>query len=148
MRAKFNILIIPYVLKEEPLFCILKRKDTKIWQFVAGGGEDEESRVVAAMRELQEEIGIANVDAELLEQLDSHGTVPSYFFKELKESWKEGLYVVPITTFAYPYTDEIQLSEEHIAYKWVTYEQAINLLHYDLDKTTLWELRMRIVKKM
>ena len=39
---------------------------------------------------------------------------------------------------------DIELSEEHLDYKWVTYNQAMELLHFDLDKTALWELEMRI----
>lgn len=145
MRAKYNTLVIPFLFKDEPLFCILKREDMKIWQFVAGGGEDDEAIELGAARELEEETGLDKINANFLKRLDSQGTVPSNIFKIFKESWKEGLYVIPIYTFSYFMEDSgIHLSEEHLEYKWVTYDQAVELLHYDLDKTALWELKMRI----
>ena len=72
-------------------------------------------------------------------------SVPSNLFEVFRESWKEGLYVIPVYTYAYKMTQtDIELSEEHLDYKWVTYNQAMELLHFDLDKTALWELEMRI----
>ena len=39
MRAPYNVLVIPYISKSEnPLFCIFKRADMGVWQFIAGGG--------------------------------------------------------------------------------------------------------------
>lgn len=40
MRAPYNVLVLPYMINEnKTLFCIFKRQDMQIWQFVAGGGE-------------------------------------------------------------------------------------------------------------
>ena len=145
MRAKYNTLIIPYYISEVPLYCVLKRADMKIWQFVAGGGEGDEIPKLGASRELCEEIGVCEIDINLMESLDTIGSVPSNLFEVFRESWKEGLYVIPVYTYAYKMTQtDIELSEEHLDYKWVTYNQAMELLHFDLDKTALWELEMRI----
>lgn len=38
----------------------------------------------------------------------------------------------------------IQLSHEHKAYQWATYEAAYDLLKYDSNRTALWELKMRL----
>ena len=145
MRAKYNTLIIPYYISEVPLYCVLKREDMKIWQFVAGGGEGDEIPKLGASRWLCEEIGVCEIDINLMESLDTIGSVPSNLFEVFRESWKEGLYVIPVYTYAYKMTQtDIELSEEHLDYKWVTYNQAMELLHFDLDKTALWELEMRI----
>ena len=41
MRAPFQILAIPYRYKNGiPYFCVLRRSDSNLWQFIAGGGED------------------------------------------------------------------------------------------------------------
>ena len=39
-RAKYQVLVIPYhVEKENIKYCIFKRSDMDVWQFIAGGGE-------------------------------------------------------------------------------------------------------------
>ena len=56
MRAPFQTLIILYRIdKKEILYGIFLRKKEKIWQFVSGGGEDNENIYQTAIRELKEE---------------------------------------------------------------------------------------------
>ena len=45
------------------------------------------------------------------------------------------------------FDEEIQLSEEHEKYKWVSYDEAIELLKYDSNKTALFELNERMKKR-
>ena len=59
MRAPFQILAIPYrIINGAPLYCVFHRADFDQWQFIAGGGEDDESPVQAARREISEEGGV------------------------------------------------------------------------------------------
>ena len=59
MRAPFQILAIPYkIVNGSPLYCVFHRADFDQWQFIAGGGEDDESPVQAAKREISEEGGV------------------------------------------------------------------------------------------
>jgi len=70
MRAPFQILVIAFRRTAAgPEFAVPKRSDAQYWQFVAGGGEEDESPGQAATRETKEEIGIA-ANGRLL-QLDS-----------------------------------------------------------------------------
>ena len=79
MRAPFQILVIPFrSTAAGPEFAVLKRRDAEYWQFVAGGGEDDESPGQAAERETKEEIGIA-AHGRLI-QMDSVATVPRTCF--------------------------------------------------------------------
>ena len=57
MRAPFNALVIPFYRapESETLYCVLRRADAGFWQWVAGGGEDAEMPVEAAIRETREE---------------------------------------------------------------------------------------------
>ncbi|EFV98223.1 hydrolase, NUDIX family [Streptococcus agalactiae ATCC 13813] len=144
MRSEYNVLVIPFVEKEGLVeFCILKRTDLKIWQFVAGGGESGEDSITSALRELEEEIGYKG-DREKIICLDSSATVRIDCFPDLKESNK---FVIPIHCFACRMSDKnIILSNEHTEYKWVNYEIADQFLHFDLDKTAMWELAKRIVR--
>ncbi len=59
MRAPFQVLVIPFRRTGTvPEFAVLKRSDASYWQFVAGGGENDETPAQAATRETEEEIGI------------------------------------------------------------------------------------------
>ena len=52
-RAKYQVLVIPYHIENGNVkYCIFKRNDMKVWQFIAGGGEDEdETIIISAKRE-------------------------------------------------------------------------------------------------
>jgi len=55
---------------------VLKRSDADCWQFVAGGGDDGETPIQAAVRETREEVGIS---APVI-SLDSRASVPRNCF--------------------------------------------------------------------
>ena len=94
MRAPFQILAIPYkIVDGEPLFCVLHRADHDQWQFIAGGGEDDETPIRAAMREIFEEGGVTVTD---ILPLNSICSIPVEIFPKRREyGWREDLYVVP-----------------------------------------------------
>ena len=49
MRAPFQILAIPYrIVDGTPMYCVFHRADDDQWQFIAGGGEDNETPLAAA----------------------------------------------------------------------------------------------------
>ena len=59
MRAAFQILVIPYrIMDNSPLYCVFHRADLDQWQFIAGGGEEDETPLEAANRETFEESGV------------------------------------------------------------------------------------------
>lgn len=52
MRQPFQVLVIPFIKTEANYqFGVLHRTDADVWQFVAGGGEDEEAISETAKRE-------------------------------------------------------------------------------------------------
>lgn len=56
--------------------------------------------------------------------------------------------MIPIYCFAYEMPNkEVRLFDEHNDFQWLNYDEAVNLLHLDLDKTVLWELSKRIETK-
>ena len=60
-RAKYQVLVIPYCVSEKGRsYCIFKRSDAAdCWQFIAGGGEEEDLLpMISAQREALEEAGI------------------------------------------------------------------------------------------
>ena len=142
MRAEFQVLVIPFLRNSESkvLYGVFKRADRKIWQFISGGGEDSETPIEAARRESLEE---ASIKTGKLYKLDSLTMIPVYCFQEYMD--KPGLYVVPEYTFAIELLSEsIVLSDEHSEFKFHEYDEAVDLLQFDSNKTALWELKERI----
>lgn len=143
-RAKFQVLIIPFRIVENgvPEFAITKRSDMDAWQFLSGGGEDNETPHQAAKREANEEGGIP-YESELLE-LDSAASVPATCFSAHKE-WGNDVYVVPEYTFGVNIEDkDLILSTEHTERQWLKYKEASKKLRWDSNKIALWELNKRI----
>ena len=57
-------------------YCIFKRNDMKVWQFIAGGGEDEdETIIISAKREAYEEANIG-MDCKY-SVLDTQNSIPN-----------------------------------------------------------------------
>lgn len=141
-RAPYNILVLPYRKKYEDIqFCVFKREDMNIWQFVAGGGEADEQPLEAAERESYEEAGIPTSNS--YRRLKSMCYVPVECFSEhAQKVWGESTYVIPSYAFAVEVVPDfdIKISNEHLEYKWCNYQEARGLLYYDLDKTAVYEL--------
>jgi dATP pyrophosphohydrolase len=143
-RTAFQVLVFPFRKNKNNQieFSLLQRSDAGFWKGVAGGGEDDETPLVAAKRETFEETGIL-LSADFL-QLDTIESVPVTAFKD-SPLWGENVYVIPQFCFGVEGSDwEIELSQEHSSFGWFLYEQAQQLLKYDGDKTALWELNQRL----
>lgn len=144
MRQPHNVLIVPFYrpLSAEPLFCALQRADSDIWQWVAGGVEEDETIAQAACREAREELGVEGV----LFSLDMRAFVPKNVFAA-HPAWPQTLYLVEEHAFALelPSTN-IRLSAEHRDFAWGVYEEARALLHWQSNQTALWELTERLAQ--
>jgi dATP pyrophosphohydrolase len=42
---------------------------------------------------------------------------------------------------------DLQLSDEHKEFQWLSYAEALTRLTYDSNKTALWELNQRLLGK-
>lgn len=136
MKAPFNVFVIPYFVNKDNTvdYTIFKRSDEGYWQFIAGGGEDNESAMQAAKRESFEEAGISSES----EYLDLN-------FKEMLRVedvrgylWGPDVTKIPNHGFAVQVkTKQIILSHEHTEYKWVNCDEALNMLKWDGNKKAL-----------
>ena len=145
-RAPFQVLVYPYRLIDPGTanYALLRRSDAGWWQGVAGGGEDGESPLEAARREAYEEIGTPP-DAALL-PLQTVFSVPVTEF-QASAHWGDDLYVIPCHCFGIALTSPmLRLSHEHREYRWLGYNDARGLLHFDGDRTALWELNQRLTQ--
>ena len=137
-----QVLVIPFRIGSEPEFAVFHRSDEEMWQFIAGGVEDQEDAMEAARREAEEE---ASIPSNLsFVSLDSVASIPGTSFEET-EHWPEDLLVVPEYSFAVDVGDrELVLSFEHDEVRWVPYDKARCLLTWDSNRVALWELNERL----
>ena len=98
------------------------------WDFPKGHIEKKEKPEEAAKRETEEETGIK--DIELIKGFKEW---IKYFFKQ------DGKNIFKIVTFflAETKTKEVKISREHIGYKWLPYEQALEQITFKNAKEIL-----------
>lgn len=144
-RAKYQVLVLPFLRAgEQRKYCVFKRRDMGIWQFVSGGGEETDLSVLhSAQREAFEEAGISS-ECNCF-PLETRASLPCYLFPFAEKLWGRDFLVVPEYAFAVETPDErVTLSDEHTEYRWVSYDEAMQLLHFDSNKTALWELDCKL----
>ena len=146
MRAPFQILAIPYRKTGEALsYCVFHRANIDQWQFIAGGGEDEETPEEAARREIFEESGVA---ADQLLPLRSMCCIPTDIYpEEYLRNWPADTYVVPEYAFGFACSGAVLLSHEHSECVWLPYEEAKARLKWDSNRAALYELDCRLNNK-
>lgn len=142
-RAPFQILVLPYRKKNNKFeFAIFKRSDAHYWQGIAGGGEDTETPWEAAKREMFEETGIRKSTGFIPLRFKAYVPVTEF---EAHQYWPKDLFVIREHYFSLELkTEHINISHVHSEYKWVDYETAHNLLHWQSNKNGLWELKERL----
>ncbi len=144
-RSKYQVLILPYCVTDKIVkYGIFHRSDMDVWQFIAGGGEDEDGTILnSAKREAYEEANIS-MDEKYI-KLDTQCSIATECFKKAKIVWGKDCLVIPEYSFAVKISEiDIVISNEHIEYEWVEYETAKKRLTYDSNKVALWELDNKI----
>ena len=117
---------------------LITSRETRRWVVPRGNPILGKSPAESAAQEAFEEAGIS-LERDYL-ALKTMTFVPTYHFKA-RQDWDENLFVIPLYYFAVDVTDfDIRLSAEHSEYLWADYPTAQQLLHWDSDKTALWEL--------
>lgn len=146
-RAPYQVLIIPYIRKEahKIMFALFRRSQEGYWQAIAGGGEEGESIIQTAKREAFEEAGIQQ-DQKYV-QLDSCSGL-SVVSVVGEFMWGCDTYIIPEHCFGVEVDNQdLLISSEHKEYKWVCYEEAIEMLKWDSNKTAIWELNQRLLRE-
>lgn len=149
MRLPYQTLTILYKKSNNKiLYAIFYRNSHPIWQFISGGGENNENPIKTVIREIKEETSLT-IERKRVKQLDSRTTIPVLNITG-NYTWGPKVYVIPEYTFAVEILsdDNIRLSSEHKEYKWVEYDEAIKKLKYDSNKTALWELNEKIKNRV
>lgn len=125
---------------DEPEFLLLLHKHGHYWSFPKGRRIKGESDLETARREIREETGIA--EFTLLEKGGKliNDTV-RYFVKRGKLLIPKDVryYLVKFSKRV-----EVNLSREHIAYKWLKFDDAISNLSHDNSKELLTKAYSKI----
>ncbi len=115
--------------KAGPVYLMLKRSTGKyyehLWQGVAGKIEKGETAGQTVIRELKEETGKNPV------KMFAADHIASFY-----DARKDRIQMVPIFGIEVE-NSEVQLSEEHSEYKWVSFEEALVLLTWKGQKEGL-----------
>lgn len=143
MRSAFQILAIPYqIIDGSPFYCVFHRADFDQWQFIAGGGEDDEIPLEAAKKETFEEGG---VQSDKWIELKSLSYIPAAVIAEKeRQHWRKDTYVIPEYAFGFECQEDIRLSHEHTECVWLPYHEAIDKLKWDSNRTAIYELNCRL----
>ncbi len=113
-----------------------------MWQFIAGGAEDDETAEQTARREAKEETGIPK--GARFFRLDSRASVPKTAFSPT-DHWPQDLFVVPEYSFAVDVSGQaLDLSHEHDKVRWLSFKEATRLLTWESNRIALWELNERL----
>lgn len=144
MRLPKQVLVIPYrIINEKVEYCIFRRKDIQVWQWISGGVEDFDKDLRSAVRrEIYEETNI--LDGINITELEGFTKIPVVnIVKGFK--WGKNVFYSDEYSFAVNINDrKIKISEEHSEYRWTSYDEAKALLKYDSNKNALWELNEKI----
>jgi len=130
-KNQVEAIVFKRLVSGELLFLMLKRTPERggFWQPVTGNVEEGESFEVAALREIQEELGI-NTIIRLID------TGYSYEFTDNGLDQFERIFGIEVSI-----NQEVNLSHEHTEYKWVSKEEALEVyLKYPGNKEGLRRL--------
>jgi dATP pyrophosphohydrolase len=117
-------------------YLLLKRLPERngFWQPVTGGVEEGETREEALRREIMEETGVENMVA-VIEGLH-------YFEFSDPNLYKEYVYGIEVSP-----SEEIMFDQkEHSDYRWCSFQEALQLLHWKENKEALKKLNATLTQ--
>ncbi len=119
------------------IYYLLLHYESGHWDFPKGHIEEGEEEEETVKREVAEETGIEDVEI-----IKGFKEWIKYTFRQtygLKEEEKKAPWVFKIVTFylAETKTKEVKISFEHLGYKWLPYEQALEQVTFKKAKEIL-----------
>jgi 8-oxo-dGTP pyrophosphatase MutT (NUDIX family) len=132
---------VVYRLREDGqvLFLLLQPAPGKPWGFPKGKLDAGETEEEAARREIAEESGLTRISLDL----DFRLVIRYNYRRGHTLIRKDVVYFI-----ARALTDQIHISWEHVAYRWVTMQQALELVHYENAQDTLHRANEYLTRKI
>jgi len=120
-------------------YLLLKRRKRNIyghfWQGVAGKIDERETAVETVIRELKEETGLKPIKILVVDHVSS-------FY----QSYNDRLHLVPVFGIEVN-TEDVQLSDEHIEFRWMDFETARVHLSWKQQKESLTILNSMLIQE-
>ena len=111
-------------------FLLLKRAEDQIypgiWQMVSGKIETGENAYISAVRELKEETGLTPLKIWVAPKVNS-------FYSDKSDT----ICLVPVFAVQVEKKSKVQLSKEHMEFKWVSSKKANKMLAWDGQRKAL-----------
>ncbi len=138
MPREFSAGVVIYRMENgDPKYLILQHERGH-WDFVKGNLEKNEKIRDTMIREAMEETGIQD-----LKFYDDFEKKISYFYRRSgKTVYKEVVFGLAETQ-----TEQVKISYEHVAYRWVNYKEALKTLSFENSIKTIKKAHKRIMKK-
>lgn len=122
-----SVLVVIYAQNSGKVLMLQRQDDPEFWQSVTGSLELGERPIETAIREVKEETGI-DILAEQLELKDCNEWVKFEIFSHFRYKYAPSITHCIEHWFLLGLPKEQQpILSEHLAFKWVTVEQAIKL---------------------
>jgi bis(5'-nucleosidyl)-tetraphosphatase len=112
-----------------------------IWEFPKGGVERGETDTAAALRELEEETGIARTQVQLA---PGYREEERYVFTQGKGDERSLIVKRVIYFLGRTSETEVTVSREAQEYRWVTYDEAMRLLRFPGKRHVLERAEARL----
>ncbi|HEX6118012.1 MAG TPA: NUDIX domain-containing protein [Dongiaceae bacterium] len=114
------------------LLVLQRNKNTSrgLWSLVMGRIEQGESAADAVRREIAEETGIA------VEALYTSGCCDTFF-----NSGANAIEIMPIFVATFAAAPAVTLDHEHLAYRWLSFAEAIDILAYPGQRQAMPEIK-------
>ncbi|HGN0182781.1 TPA: dihydroneopterin triphosphate diphosphatase [Proteus mirabilis] len=121
------VLVVIYAKQTKRVLMLKRRDDPDFWQSVTGSLEEGETPYQAALREVQEEVGI-DIIKENLELVDCHRSIIFEIFAHFRHRYAPNVAHCQEHWFmlALPSEREIELTE-HTQYQWLDAPLAAKL---------------------
>lgn len=124
--------VLYHIIDGKTYILCLKRseQDGGFWQPITGTNQSNESLEETLVREINEEVGLEKDQIEI-EQM-------YFYFNWTKKALMIHEYVYSVKVDS---VNQINLSDEHVDYKWISIDEAIDLFEKNNNKNALVEFK-------
>lgn len=144
MEVEKSVAIIVFRKEDDFKFLLLWKKNSGVykeaWEFPKGNVDKNETEMQTAIREMKEETGLQEKDVQFY---DFHDKVSYFYRRETQELVRKEVSFVMAKTLK----SDIQISEEHDAYRWAGYLEGFDLLTSKNNKEVLRKAHDFLKKK-
>lgn len=136
MKHWYSAGIITYIIEKNEPFYLILHYTAGHWEFPKGTMDPGETKEETAHRELKEETGLTVILDDNFEE-----SIEYIYTDHKEEKWFKTVYF-----FVGKANDNtVELSHEHIGFKWLPYDEALEQLTYDNGKTLLKKAHKHIL---